>query len=229
MRDAVLSKLLSLCDNSYAEFTKKLVPDTRYPILGIRVPELKVLAKKLAKEKEISESFLSLNHVYYEEYFLHALIVAYKFNDLDDVLKELENILPHIDNWAICDSFASALKIFRKHPEKVFSQIELWLKSDKPYVVRFGIVVLICYFLDKNFNSNVIKVINEVKSDNYYVNMAIAWLLSVALIKQYDSTIKLIESKAFPTFIHNKAIQKAIESYRILDKTKNYLRSLKIK
>lgn len=229
MNNCVLKTLNELKDESYAAFSRKLVPDTSYPILGVRVPKLKAFAKELIKDDDLSTKFLNGEHVYYEEYFLHALVVAYKFKELNVTLERLNEFLPSVDNWAICDSLSAALKIFKKDSKIVFDCVKVWLKSNKPYVIRFGVVVLLLYYLDKNFTKEVFELIKNVKSDNYYVNMAIAWLISVALVKQYENTIELIENKVFPAFIHNKAIQKAVESFRISKERKSYLKTLKIK
>ena len=221
------NELLNYTDQKYKVFTQKLVPDTKYPILGIRVPCIKQIIKKF-QNKEILYSFLSLNHTYYEEWFLHGLIIGQEKKDIDRAIKLIDEFLPHLDNWAICDSTVLTLKIFKKYPVKVLEKIKNYLNSELTYVKRFGIVSLLGYFMDDYFNEEILSILKSVSSDNYYVNMAIAWALSVAIIKHPDITIKLLESKILTRFIQNKTIQKAIESFRVPLNTKEYLKTLKI-
>jgi len=213
-------------DDEYKKFSKKLIPDTKLDMIGVRVPLIKSTAKLCTIED--AEKFLSLPHEYYEEWFLHGLIIG-KINDINKVLSLTENFLPNIDNWAICDSFATSLKIFKKHPELVLSYVKKWIKCEHVYTKRFAIVILLSYFLDSQFNSKILTITQTIISDNYYVNMALAWFYSVALVKQYDKVIPIIESKTLPQFVHNKAIQKAIESFRIPTNKKEYLKKLKLK
>ena len=136
--------------------------------------------------------------------------------------------MPFIDNWAICDSVAASIKKQAKNRELLYKNVLTWLKSDKVYTVRFGIVCLMNYFIDDEYADEILKLITRIKTDEYYINMAIAWLLSVMLIKKYEKTLPLIESKTLAPFIHNKTIDKARDSFRIDEKTKIYLKSLKI-
>lgn len=221
----------SLFDNSddkYRDFSKKLIPDTKYKIIGVRVPVIKSIGKTAVKNN-CAYSFLNEKHELYEEYFLHGIILGYLKVDFSDIMKKTEEFLPYIDNWAICDSTVAGLKIFKKYPEKVLDRVKIWIKSDKPYTVRFAIVTLLDYYLDDNFNSAILELVANVKSEHYYINMSVAWFFSVALIKRYKLTIPYLTENRLGKFVHNKSIQKATESYRINDKEKVYLKTLKIK
>lgn len=221
------NQLLQLSNSSLKDFTKKLVPDTKYDILGISVPTLKKIAKDLSKNNILSNTFLEENHAYYEEYFIHGLLLGYKYKTFNELTFHLDKFLPYLDNWAICDSVAPTLKCFSNIQNTEYNYILSLLNSYLPYSIRLGVVLLKIFYLGKNFNKKIIFELLKINSNNYYVNMAIAWLLCEALIKNYNETIIFLENKSFSTFIHNKAIQKALESFRVdLDK-KLYLRSLK--
>ena len=148
-------------------------------------------------------------------------------NDIGEVITETEKFLPYIDNWAVCD--ISQSKLLERYPDVVFGKVSEWAKSEKTYTVRFAIDVLLQFFLDENFTPEVFALAKSIVSDEYYVNMALAWFWSFALIKRYEETLPIIESERLPEFVHNKAIQKARESYRISDERKQYLNTLKIK
>lgn len=219
-------KLLSLKDEKYCEFSKKLIPDTKKEIIGVRAP----LIKKIIKENNdfmLVSNFFQEKHVFHEEFLLHGLLIA-TIKDVNQTLNLLSDFVNHIDNWAVCDSTVSALKIFKKYPKQALDFAKKCILSPKPYVVRFGIVILLDYFLDDNFSNEIITLVKKINSENYYVNMAIAWFFSVALVKQYDSTISIILEKNLPKFVHNKSIQKAVESFRIEKDKKDYLRKLKV-
>lgn len=214
-------------DIKYKEFSKKLIPDTSYPIIGVRVPTIKNIVKSIKNNKEEVISFLADKHTYYEEYFLHGLLIASEKENLSWVLDNIERFLPFIDNWAICDSTVSGLKIFKKNLPAVFNKVKVWIKSDNLYTVRFAIVTLLGYFLGENFCEEVLSIAISACCEHYYINMAIAWFISVALVKNYAQTVKLIESKTLPKFIQNKSIQKAVESFRISTDVKEYLKTFK--
>ena len=225
----ILTKLLfDNQDLKYKEFSKKLIPDTNYPIIGVRAPTIKNIAKDAAKNDDAFQSFINHKHEYYEEFLLHGLLIGQKKLSVDQTLTLLEDFLPCIDNWAICDCTVSALKVFKKDLPKVFLKVKEWIKSDRPYTVRFALVTLLDYFLGENFNEEVLSLAVSACTNHYYINMAIAWLISVALVKNYTQTISLIESKVLPKFVQNKSIQKAVESFRISNETKEYLKSFKI-
>jgi len=224
---SVIEQLFELQDLSYKDFHKKLIPNIdEDDIIGVRTPVLRKFAKEFAKS-ELKDEFLnSLPHKYYDENNLHAFVIE-AIKDYDECINKIDEFLPYIDNWATCDSLSP--KIFKKYKKEVYDKIKIWIKSDKTYTVRFAIVTLLANYLDDDFEEEMLNLVTDIKSEEYYINMAIAWYVSMALVKQYDSTIKLIQSKKLDKFTHNKSIQKAIESYRVDDDKKKYLRTLKIK
>lgn len=214
-------------DEKFRDFTSKLIPNIdKELIIGVRVPDIRRLAKSLSEEER--KKFISgLPHKYHEENLLHGVMLQLIKNDIGEVITETEKFLPYIDNWAVCD--ISQSKLLERYPDVVFGKVSEWAKSEKTYTVRFAIDVLLQFFLDENFTPEVFALAKSIASDEYYVNMALAWFWSFALIKRYEETLPIIESERLPEFVHNKAIQKARESYRISDERKQYLNTLKIK
>lgn len=225
--DKITKLLFEMRDEKFRDFTSKLIPDVdKELIIGVRVPEIRRLAKALSADER--KKFISeLPHKYHEENLLHGAILQLIKNDIGEVISETEKFLPYIDNWAVCDMSQS--KLLGKYPDMVFGKACEWAKSEKTYTVRFAIDVLLQFFLDENFKPEVFSLAESIVSEEYYINMALAWFWSFALIKRYDEAIPIIESKRLPAFVHNKAIQKARESYRISDERKEYLKTLKIK
>lgn len=221
----ITEKLFSLADEKYKDFQSKLMPTVdKDKVIGVRTPVLRSFAKELYKEGDY-EAFLSdLPHKYYEEDNLHALLID-KIKDVDTCLAETERLLPYIDNWATCDMLRP--KAFKQDSKKLLRYIYKWLESDKTYTVRYGIGCLCSFYLDDNFSPDQLSRVAEIKSDEYYINMMIAWYFATALAKQYESTVAYLEERRLPEWIHRKTIQKAIESYRISGEIKAYLRSLK--
>jgi len=226
----IKEKLFSLQDLGYRDFSSRLIPTIdKERIIGVRQnADFKHLAKTIWKNHNAeARLFLKeLPHFYHEENILHTLLIG-EVNDFDEVMKLTEEFLPYIDNWAACDTFSP--KIFEKHLDKLYKKILNWIKSDKPYVIRYGVLMLMRYYLDDLFRDDMFSLVINISSDHYYVNMMRAWYFATALAKQYDFAVKEIENKSLDTWTHNKAIQKAIESRRILDTQKEYLKTLKIK
>lgn len=219
--------LFDNADEKYRDFHSSLIPDVdKAKIIGVRVPVVKKLAKELKKTNpQIADEFLSeLPHEYYDENMLHANLLC-DVKDFDKAIEYTETFLPYIDNWAVCDTFNP--KVFAKHKSELWQKIDEWLRSSHVYTQRFAIVMAMRYFLDEDFAEDKFERIVSVKSDEYYVNMAIAWYMSVALVKQYDVAIKVLQSGELKDGVHNKSIQKAIESFRISDDKKAYLKTLK--
>ncbi len=214
-------------DIGYRDFQSKLIPnvDKSY-FIGVRTPILRKYAKELLKTGDINAFFAELPHKYFDENQLHAFILS-GIKDFDECIKETERFLPYVDNWATCDQLSP--KCFKKNKSELLKYINNWLKSDKTYTVRFAIGMLMSHFLDEDFDEKYLTTVANVKSDEYYINMMIAWYFATALAKQYESTLPFIENKVLDKWTHNKAIQKAVESYRITDEQKVYLRTLKIK
>ena len=219
--------LFNLQDKDYRLIQVKTItninPDT---IIGVRTPELRKLAKELYKSNNYEEFINDLPHKYFEENQLHAFIIS-EIKDYDKCLYEFKKFLPYVDNWATCDQ--STPKAFSKNRDKLINEIRKWIRSNETYTIRFGISMLMRNYLDDNFKEEYLELVSKIKSDEYYVNMMIAWYFATALAKQYDSTIKYIENNKLDIWVHNKTIQKAVESYRVTDEHKDYLRSLKRK
>jgi DNA alkylation repair enzyme len=222
--DKIAKQLISLSEEKYRLFQEKLVPDNKYEILGIRVPILRNFAKKMEADDKLV--FLqALPHSYYDENILHSILIS-NMKDYDDIIANLETFLPFVDNWAVCDCISP--KIMKKYPDKFYSFIVQCTKSKHTYTIRFAIDMLLQFYLDEHFDESHLSLVKNIVSEEYYVNMAKAWYFSMALVKQYDSTIKLIEEKSMDKFVQNKSIQKARESYKIDDETKKYLLNFKI-
>lgn len=220
-------KLNELADTDYKNFHANLIPNVPPDkIIGVRTPVLRKFSAQI-KNTELAGAFLSvLPHEYYDENNLHAFLISFIANK-DELLTELDRFLPYVDNWATCDMMRP--KAIAKHPEDFLPFINRLLKSDKTYEMRFGIEMLMTYFLDAKYDVKYAKKVAEIRRDEYYVNMMIAWYFATALAKQYESAVKFIENRSLDTWTHNKAIQKACESFRVSDEHKSYLKTLKIK
>ena len=213
-------------DIKYRDFQAPLFPNVnKETIIGVRTPDLKKLAKELFGSETANKFIETLPHRYFDENQLHAFIISL-IKDYETCLKEVEIFLPYVDNWATCDQLSP--KVFVKHKDELIISIKKWLKSKDTYTVRFAIGMLLQHYLDESFKEEYLKLVSGVKSDEYYINMMIAWYFATALAKQYKVSIKYIEDKCLDPWVHNKTIQKAVESYRITDEQKTYLKSLKV-
>ena len=218
--------LLSQKDQKYRDFTLPLIPNIdEKTFIGVRLPILKKYAKEL-DDKSKEEFLNSLPHYYHEENILHAFILS-NIKDYDEFIKYVDNFLPYVTNWSVCDTICN--KYLNKYKDKLINEIYKWLKSKEIYRVRYAVKCLMNYYLGDDFKEEHLDKVKEVKLDDYYVQMMIAWYLATGLAKNYDLFIKAIEEHRFDSFTHNKAIQKAVESYRVSDEHKNYLKTLKMK
>lgn len=224
---AIRSRLFKLQDLEYKEFVQKLIP-TLDPcrVIGVRTPGLRRLAKELAGAPDAEEFLACLPHSYYEENNLHAFLLE-GVRDYERAMADTETFLPYIDNWATCDLFSP--KVFRKHPGPVYEKIKVWIRSDQPYTVRYGIGLLLGNYLGEHFDREMPALVAGIRSQAYYVNMMIAWYFSMALVKQYDIALPFLTEQALTPRTHNKAIQKAIESRQIGHARKEYLKGLRVK
>lgn len=216
-------------DLTYKTFTLKLLPGVDpEKVIGVRLPIIKKLAKKWSKEAHIYEFLAILPHQYFEENGLHEHIIV-DIKDYDKCINEIDRFLPFIDNWATCDTLAP--KCFKKKDNKsrLIEDIKRWLASTEPFTIRFGQEMLLSHFLDEDFHPEYLEWVARETNDHYYVRMMVAWFFATALAKQWDATIPYIENPRMEKWTHNKAIQKAIESYRITPEQKEYLRTLKMK
>jgi len=225
--EMVQTKLFALQDLNYKEFLCKLMPTVNPDtVIGVRTPELRKLAREFAKTPEASEFIKILPHTYYEENNLHGFLIE-TIKDYAAAIAAVEAFLPYIDNWATCDTLSP--KVFKKHLPELYERIKVWLKSDRTYTVRFGIGMLLGLYLDEAFHPEMLDMVAGVRSEEYYINMMIAWYFATALAKQYEAALPFIQERRLEKWTHNKAIQKAIESYRINNDVKTYLRTLKVK
>ncbi len=227
VREEIRKMLFSMQDAAYGDFHSKLMPTVeRGKVIGVRVPELRKYAKKLART-ETAEIFLSdLPHGYYEENNLHAFLLD-DIKEYDEAVMRVDAFLPHVDNWATCDGLNP--KVFGKNRDKLIGKVGEWMAPEHVYTVRFGIGMLMRYYLEEDFRMEYPDRVAAVKGEDYYIRMMVAWYFATALAKQYDAVLPYLEQGRLDPWTHNKTIQKAIESYRITDEQKAYLRTLKRK
>ena len=217
--------LFSMQDKKYAAFQAKLTPNlTLEDFIGVRTPDLKKFAKQLYKEGDYQEFLNDLPHKYFDENQLHAFIIA-EIKDYDTCIKEVNNFLPYVNNWATCDQLSP--KSFKKNKDNSLKEIKVWIKSKETYTVRFAIGNLMRHYLEEDYDVKYPEMVSKVKSDEYYINMMIAWYFATALAKQYDSVLPYVTDNKLDVWTHNKTIQKAVESDRITPQQKDYLKSFK--
>ncbi len=225
--EEIRSRFKEQQDIGYRELQIRTTPSVEASrIVGVRTPALRSLAKELGKREDVGEFLKILPHELFEEDQLHAFIIS-GYKDYGRAIDELERFLPYVDNWATCDQMSP--KVFKKHRQELMEHIKKWIRSDKTYTVRFGVGMLMEHFLDEDFDVRYAEMVAELRSDEYYVNMMIAWYFATALAKQYDEILPFIREERLAVWTHNKTIQKAIESYRITPEQKEYLKTLKIK
>lgn len=212
-------------DTEYRDFQSKLIPGKDSKLfIGIRTPALRTFAKELVKSNDYEEFLTDLPHYYFDEDQLHAFIIS-EIKDYRTCIEETERFLPYIDNWATCDQMSP--KSFKKNKDNLLKHIENWLKDKKTYTIRFAVGMLMQHYLDEDFKVEYAQQVSEIRSEEYYVKMMVAWYFATALAKQYDAAIPFLEQHLLDPQTHRKAIQKAVESYRIAPETKQYLISLK--
>ncbi len=223
----IQERLFALQDGDYGDFHSSLLPGfPREYFIGIRVPVLRKFVKEYKKEEEAREFLTQLPHTYYEESMVHAFLIA-EIKDYDTCIKAVEAFLPYINNWAVCDGLSP--KVFKDHKLELLEKIKQWIPSDHPYTCRFGMGMLMRWFLDEDFRPEYLEMPAAVRSEEYYVNMMTAWFFATALAKQWDAAIPYLEKQVLDPWTHNKTIQKARESFRITPEQKEYLKTLKIK
>jgi 3-methyladenine DNA glycosylase AlkD len=225
--DDIRKELYAQQDLGYKALQERTInnidPDS---IIGVRTPALRAYAKELGKREDVSVFLKDVPHKFFDEDQLHAFIIS-GMKDYDACMDELEKFLPYVNNWATCDQMSP--KVFKKHKAELLKHIKVWIKSKETYTIRFGVGMLMEHFLDEDFDPKYPEMVSKLRSEEYYVNMMIAWYFATALAKQYEAVIPYIKENRLAVWTHNKAIQKSIESYRITPEQKEYLRSLKIK
>lgn len=214
-------------DLKYKQFSRKLTPDTKLPIIGVRVPELRKIAKNAVLYEDYA-SFLNEKHTYFEEVYLHGLLIVYGKFDYGEKIKLVSQFLPLIDNWAICDGIAASIKFSENDKKSYFEFLLALLNSNNAYTVRFAIVSFLTGFIPE-FDAEIVSAVKGLISGDYYVNMALSWLYCELLIKDYNNTLPIIEEKSLPKFVQNTTIKKSCESFRISESQKERLKTFKIK
>lgn len=224
---SIRETLLSRQNGEFAAFQARLLPNIAPErIIGVRTPELRKLAKQL-RGSGAGETFLkALPHEFFEENNLHAFLLC-ETKDFERCVQAVEEFLPYVDNWATCDQLRP--KAFARNKQALLPHIRSWLDSDREYIRRFGIGMLMSHFLDEDFREEYLRWVSDIHSEEYYVNMMIAWYFATALAKQYEAALPFIENRRLDPWVHNKTIQKALESFRVSDERKTYLKTLKIK
>lgn len=223
----ITERLFSHADEAYRQFQIPLIPTVdRSRVIGVRTPILRKLARELAGTEEAEVFLRDLPHAYYEENNLHAFLVE-QIRDYDACIAAIDAFLPYVDNWSTCDGWSP--KVLKKHPEELLNKIRQWMASDRPYTVRFGIGMLQRHFLDDRFCPEYLAWVAAIRRDEYYVRMMIAWFFATALAKQYEAAFPYVQEYRLPEWTHNKAIQKAVESYRVSPEHKMQLKNYRCK
>jgi len=219
--------LFSLENKEYKDFHSKLIPNVpNEKIIGVRTPLLRKYAKELYASRESEDFIKTLPHSFYEENNLHAFLIE-QINEYDKVIAEIDRFLPFVDNWATCDM--TSPRCFAKNIDKLYKDAFRWIDSGQTYAVRFGVCMLMKHYLGEELKSEHINKVADIKSDAYYVKMAVAWYFATALTKNYDTALPYIQDHKLDTWVHNKAIQKACESFQIPKENKSILKTLKTK
>ena len=214
-------------DLKYRDFQVKLIPGMEpEKMIGVRTPDLRKIAKQMAKREDIGEFLENLPHEFFDENQVHAFVIS-ELKDYGRCVQGVERFLPFVDNWATCDQMSP--KVFKKHRPELLDSIKEWIRSEHTYTVRFAVGMLMQHYLDEDFDPAYPEMVAEVQSEEYYIRMMIAWYFATALAKQYEAVLPYIEEKRLEPWTHNKTIQKAVESYRITPEQKEYLKSLKVR
>ena len=223
----ITEQLFALQDLEYKKFHSKLMPTINPDvIIGVRTPELRKLAKQLSRSTDVELFLQELPHQYYEENNLHGFLIE-SIKEFDECISALNKFLPYVDNWATCDMMSP--KVLKTNLPKFYEWVKVWIASGETYTVRFGVNMLMKYFLDEAFLPEYPELVASIRSEEYYVKMVVAWYFATALAKQYDAVLSYIEGHRLDAWTHNKTIQKAVESYRISPEQKCYLKTLKEK
>lgn len=226
----IQKELFAKQDLKFKSFHSKLIPTTdAHSIIGVRTPDLRAIAKKFASHPDVEKFLSTLPHKYYDENQVHVFILSL-IKDYDDCVNHIDSFLPFVDNWATCDQMRPKVFAKKQYRERLLKDVQRWINApvEKVYTVRFGIETLMSFFLDDDFEPKFLKWVSKIRSEEYYLNMMVAWFFATALAKQFEATIPFIEKRVLDVWTHNKTIQKAIESYRITDEQKAYLKTLKL-
>ena len=224
---SIRETLFSLRDEKFAAFQARLIPNVAPErVIGVRTPALRKLAKTLRGSGQAEEFLKALPHEFFEENNLHAFLLC-EMKDFEACVQAVEDFLPYVDNWATCDQMSPG--VFRKNKQALLPYIRCWIASERCYTRRFGTGMLMSHFLDEDFREEYLSLVSDIRSEEYYVNMMIAWYFATALAKQYEAALPYLENRRLDPWVHNKTIQKAVESFRVSDEHKACLRALKIR
>lgn len=225
MENKIRQDLFEMQDLKYKEFHGSLCPDMDN-IIGVRIPRLREYAKELYKSNNLKD--IKIEGKYYEELVIQGMLIGFQTKEpIEEVIKQVEEFVPKINSWAVCDTFCTGLKVTKKYQPEMFEVIKQYLKSKQEYEVRFAIVMLLDYYINDQYIDQILQILDNVKLDKYYVQMANAWAISICLIKYYNKTLDFLKITKIDDSTYNKGIQKAIESYRITNEQKEYLTTLK--
>ncbi|MBP1759605.1 MAG: hypothetical protein H6Q63_522 [Firmicutes bacterium] len=227
MEQSIREQLFALSDEAYQEFSSALLPGTEN-ILGVRLPELRKLAKQIAKS-DWREYLATAQNDYLEEIMLQGMVIGYVKTDIEEVLRYAADFVPKIDNWSVCDSFCSGLKFAKDNKERVWEFLQLYLSSKEEYEIRFGVVMLLNFYVDEKYISNALKLLDQIKHEGYYVKMAVAWTISIYYINLPEITMKYLKHNTLDDFTYNKALQKITKSLRVRNETKALIKGMKRK
>ena len=225
MENKIRQDLFGMQDLKYKEFHGGLCPGMDN-IIGVRIPKLREYAKELYKSNNLKD--IKIEDKYYEELVIQGMLIGFQTKEpIEKVIKQVEKFVPKINSWAVCDTFCAGLKVTKKYQPEMFEVIKQYLKSKQEYELRFAIVMLLDYYINDQYIDQILQILDNVKLDKYYVQMANAWAISICLIKYYNKTLDFLKTTKIDDFTYNKGIQKAIESYRITNEQKEYLTTLK--
>lgn len=226
MEEEIRKHLFELQDKKYQEFQSGLCPNTDN-IIGVRIPVLREYSKQLVKKYSIEELLNGVGDKYYEEIMLKGMIIGLSKENIEKIKKYIKKFVPKIDNWGVCDTFCTGLKITKRYKKEMWEFIQTYLNSNKEFEIRFGVVMLLVYYIDEEYIKDDLQILNNINNDGYYVKMAVAWAISICLVKFYDRTVEFLNNSNLDKFTFNKSIQKAIESYRITKEQKDILKLMK--
>lgn len=225
MEQSIKEQLLNLADEEYQKFAMALIP-TINNVIGVRLPELRKLARTIAKGDW--RTFLAqAESDYFEEVMLQGMILGYVKTDIEEILRYIADFIPKIDNWSVCDSFCISLKFTLKNKERVWDFIVPYLLSDKEYEIRFAVVMMLNFFIEEEYINRILQLLDKVSHEGYYAKMAVSWALSICYNKLPEPTMSYLLSNALDDFTYNKALQKITESYRVDQETKTMIRGMK--
>ncbi|MED4452342.1 DNA alkylation repair protein [Metabacillus fastidiosus] len=225
MKNIIRKQIFELIDTDYQKFAAALIPNINN-ILGVRLPELRKIAKKIAKD-DWHTYLETAENEYFEEIMLQGMIIGYVKTNIEEILPYVAAFVPKIDNWSVCDSFCTGLKFTKENKRLVWEFLQPYLSSEKEYEIRFGVVMLLNFYIETEYIGKVLNLLEGVKHEGFYAKMAVAWALSICYVKIPDLTMEFLKNNMLDDFTYNKALQKIVESNRVNKETKSLIRSMK--